>query len=85
MDVQKLTTFFMWCTILNGGLLILMIFSFNLAPDLFYAKYAKGYGLFPKPMERETFNVVWFSALVMWRVGFLIFNAVPLVALLIMR
>ena len=25
MDIQRLTTFFLWCTIINGGLLILSI------------------------------------------------------------
>ena len=34
MDIQTLTTFFMWCTVLNGGLLILWTLFIMFAPDL---------------------------------------------------
>ena len=84
MDIQTLTTFFMWCTILNFGLYVIMILSFGLAPDLFYAKYGKYWGILREPLPRETFKVVWFSAFALWRVLWSVFNLVPFVALLIM-
>jgi len=53
MDIQKITDFFMWCTIINGGLLLLWTTISLLAPDLVYRKQNKWF-----PMPRETFTVV---------------------------
>ena len=78
MDLQTLTTFFMWCTIINGGLLILWTAFLALAPDLMHRTQSKW---FPGP--RETFNVVIYSFLGLFKIAVLIFNAVPYVALLI--
>jgi len=78
MDIHTLTTFFMWCTIINGGLLLFWTIIFGLAPDLVYRTQSKW---FPGP--RETFNVVMYSFLGMFKIFFLVFNAVPFVALAI--
>ncbi len=78
MDIQTLTTFFMWCTIINGALLVLWTTVWILAPDLVYRTQSK---LFPIP--RETFNVVMYSFLGLFKIFFLTFNVVPYVALLI--
>ena len=78
MDVQTLTTFFMWCTIINGGILILWTAFSVFAPDLVYRTQSKWF-----PIPRETFNVVIYSFLGLFKVFFLVFNVVPYVALLI--
>ena len=78
MDLQILTTFFMWCTIINGALLTLWITMFMLAPDLVYRTQSKWF-----PLPRETFNVVFYSFLGLFKIVFLVFNVVPYVALLI--
>jgi hypothetical protein len=78
MDIQALTTFFKWCTIINGALLVLSIAMFILAPDFVYRTHNE---LFPMP--RETFNVVIYSFLGFYKILFLVFNIVPYVALLI--
>jgi hypothetical protein len=78
MDVQALTTFFMWCTIINGSLLLFWVTICVLAPDILYRTQSK---LFPLP--RETFTVVLYSFLGLFKIFFLIFNVVPFVALLI--
>lgn len=36
MNIQILTSFFMWCTILNGSILILWTLICGFAPDLVY-------------------------------------------------
>ena len=77
-DVQTLTSFFMWCTILNGGLLILLVLLFKSAPDLIYRTQK-----FWCPLSRETFDVVLYGYLGIFKIFFLMFNAVPYVALLI--
>ncbi|MFQ5683506.1 MAG: DUF6868 family protein [Candidatus Binatia bacterium] len=78
MDIQTLTTFFMWCTIINAGILILWIVFFVFAPDFVYRTQSTWF-----PIPRETFDVVLYSFLGLFKVVFLVFNLVPYVALLI--
>jgi hypothetical protein len=76
MDIQTLTTFFMWCTLINGGLLMLWSVFFIFASDLVYRTQSKWF-----PLPRETFNVVMYSFLGLFKMIFLVFNLVPYLAL----
>jgi len=78
MDIQTLTTFFMWCTIINGSLFILWVIMYILAPDLIYRIQSKWF-----PIPRETYNVLMYSFLGLFKIIFLVFNVVPYVSLLI--
>ena len=78
MDIQKLTTFFMWCTIINGALLVLSMTGCILSPDLSYTLQSK---LFHIP--RETINVAIYMFLGLFKIVWIVFNVVPYVALLI--
>ena len=78
MDIQTLTTFFMWCTIINGGILILWTMFFVFAPDFVYRIQSIWF-----PIPRETWNVVIYSFLGLFKIVFLVFNVVPYVALLV--
>ena len=78
MDIQTLTSFFMWCTIINGGLLIFWTLACMFAPELVYRTQKRWF-----PIPRETFNVVIYSFLGAFKIFFLFFNAVPYAALLI--
>ncbi len=78
MDIQALTGFFMWCTIINGALLLLWGSMCFLAPGLVYRTQSMWF-----PMTRETFNVVIYSFLGLFKIVFLVFNLVPYLALLI--
>ena len=53
MELQTLTAFFMWCTIINGGLLVLWTAFCMFAPDLVYRTQTTFF-----PLPRETFNVL---------------------------
>jgi hypothetical protein len=79
MDTQSLTTFFLWCTALNGGLLILWTIAFLFAPELTYRTQNKWV-----PIPRESFTLIMYSFLGFFKIIFLVFNVVPLLALLIM-
>jgi hypothetical protein len=78
MDIQTLTTFFMWCTIINGGIFIVWSVFSMLTPNLVYRTQSKWF-----PIPRETFNVIIYSFLGLFKTFFLFFNVVPYVALLI--
>jgi hypothetical protein len=75
-DSQTLTTFFMWCTIINGSLLVLWAAFIAFAPNLVYRTQSTW---FPGP--RETFNVILYSFLGVFKIVFLVFNLVPYLAL----
>ncbi len=78
MDIHALTRFFMWCTIINGGLLIFWSSMFVAAPDVVYRTQRKWF-----PIPRDTFVVLMYAFLGMFKIVFLIFNLVPYIALLI--
>jgi hypothetical protein len=78
MDIQILTTFFMWCTIINGALFFLSTTILILVPDLVYRAQSKWF-----PIPRETFNVVLYSFIGLFKIIFLVFNIIPYIALLI--
>ena len=78
MDVHALTRFLMWCSIMNGGLLLLWTTLCLLAPDLVYRTQRIWF-----PIPRETFDVVIYSFLGLFKILFLVFNIVPYLALLI--
>ena len=80
MGIATLTTFFMWCTILNAVILIVWTIVFGFAPDFTYRIQTS---LFPMP--RESFNVVVYSGLAMYRIVFVGGKLVPEVALLIVQ
>ena len=78
MDIQTVTTFFMWCTIMNGVLLVFWSTIFILCPDLVFRIHSKWF-----PVPRETFNVVVYSFLGLFKIIFIAFNVIPYLALLI--
>ncbi len=78
MDIHTLTRFFMWCTIINGALLLFWVSISILAQDLVYRTQSRWL-----PIPRETFIVVFYSFLGFFKIVFLVFNVVPYVALLI--
>lgn len=80
MDIQTLTTFFMWCTIINGGMLIFAALMFLLIPDFIYRVHTRWIA-----MSRESFNAVIYSALTFFKIIFIFFNLVPWLVLLIIR
>ena len=80
MGVQTLQSFFMWCTIINAVLLVLTGVIFTFAGDWVYRVQSKWY-----PISRDTFNVVIYSFIGLFKLFFLMFNLVPYVALLVME
>jgi hypothetical protein len=78
MDVDTLRGFFMWCTILNGALLIFSALICAFGGDWIYRMHG---ALFSMP--RDAFNVVLYAFVGLYKILFLIFSLVPFVALVI--
>ena len=79
MDIGILRSFFMWCTILNVGLLLLSFLICTFAGDWVYRMHSRWF-----PMPRETFNVVIYSFLGVYKIAVWVFALIPYVALVIM-
>jgi len=80
MDIQSLTSFFMWCTIINSGLLMFWALIYMAAPDLVYRTQSKFF-----PISREKFEVIFYSLLGFFKMLVIVFNLVPWLALLIIE
>jgi len=78
MDIQTLTSFFMWCTIINVGMLIFLALVYLVAPNLAYRLQSRWI-----PISRETFDVIFYSFIGFFKIIVLVFNVVPWLALLI--
>lgn len=79
MDLATLTSFFQWCTFISVGLLIFWTVIMIAMPDLVYRMHSKMF-----PMARETFNVVIYSFLGLFKIFVIVFNIIPYVALRIL-
>ncbi|WP_408954784.1 DUF6868 family protein [Natroniella sp. ANB-PHB2] len=80
MDLELLRTFFMWCTILNVGLLTLSFPFLILGTDFVYKIHSKWFS-----MPRETFNMVIYSLIGIYKIFIFIFNLVPWITLTIIK
>jgi hypothetical protein len=78
MDIQTLISFFMWCSILNLGLLMLSFIMLACAGDFVYRMHSKWF-----PMPRDRFNAVIYSFIGFYKIIVIVFNVVPWAALAI--
>ena len=78
MDVETLRAFFMWCTIINVVLMCISIVLCAFGGDWIYRMHGKWF-----PMPKQTFTVVLYAFLGMYKIFIFVFNIVPYVALLI--
>lgn len=80
MDIEKWICFFMWCTIINAIVMAFGITASVLVPDMAY--HIQGQ-LFHISRERIDLSVYLFFA--GYKILWLVFNLVPLMALLVVR
>jgi hypothetical protein len=78
MDVTTVRAFFMWCTIINLGLLGLCCFGCAFLSDFSYRMNNRMFSI-----SREIFNVTFLSFIVLFKIFVIVFNIVPYIALLI--
>ena len=80
MNIEKLTAFFLWNTVINGCLLVLVLFITIIGLDLISSIHSD---LFQ--VSREVINVTYYSFLGLYKMFWLVFNVIPYVVLLIIR
>jgi hypothetical protein len=78
MDIDSITAFFMWCTILNVVMLLLSSLICLCARDWVCGIHCKLFSISP-----ETFNVAVYTFILLYKTFIIMFNFVPYIALLI--
>jgi hypothetical protein len=78
MDTPTLTAFFMWCTIINGAILMLFGLLCLLVPDWLYCMQQRWF-----PIPQDVYNIIIYCFLGSFKILYIVFNLVPYIALLI--
>ncbi|MGE4544526.1 MAG: DUF6868 family protein [Pedobacter sp.] len=78
MTIENIQAFFMWCTVIDGVLLVFSALLCAFAGDWIYRMHG---ALFSLP--RDSFNVVLYAFIGVFKLLFLVFNLIPYLALLI--
>ena len=76
MDITTIRDFFMWCTIINVGLLGLCCLVRAFLSDFSYQMNNRMFSI-----SRETFNVAFISFIGLFKIFVIVFNIVPYIAL----
>ena len=80
MNIEKLRYLLLWCTILNYGFVIVWFLLVVLVRRPLYAIWGKWFHL-----SEEQFDRLNFTGMMLYKIGILMFNLAPLIALLIVR
>ena len=78
MNIDMLTAFFMWCTIISAGVYLFWVLLVLLAPDFVYRVQSRWI-----PVPREAYNIIIYSFMGLFKIVFILFAVVPYVSLLI--
>ncbi len=76
MSIEILRNFLLWCAIINYGLLIVEVLLITLAHDSVYRLNSKLFRL-----SVEQFDAINYAWIVFFKIGILLFNLVPYIAL----
>jgi hypothetical protein len=80
MTISTLATFFMWCTILNGAVLMFSCIFYLCAKDWICRMHCRIFGI-----SQETVYGLADLFTALYKMVFITFNLVPYVALIIMK
>jgi len=76
MNIETLTDFFMWCSIINIGLFTFWALWMILTPDLVYKLQTKFF-----PLEREAYDKIIYAFMGAYKLFILVFNLIPFIVL----
>ncbi len=78
MDITSAKCFFLWCSVINGAMLLFSSSLCVFAADWIYGIHSRFFRI-----SRDAFNVGIWSFIAFYKSLFIIFNVVPLIALYI--
>ena len=71
---------FLWCAAINYGVLLLWFLVFKFAHDWMYRFHSQWFRL-----PTEQFDAIHYAGMAIYKIGILLFNLVPYIALRIVR
>ena len=80
MEIELARSALCWCTVINYGLLMVWVLLYALPHAWLYRLWGRGFRL-----TTEQFDAINFAGMALYKVGILLFNLVPYVALEIVR
>ncbi len=80
MSTQTVISALLWCTVINYGMLLLWFVLVALPHQWLYRLWGKWFQL-----SAEQFDALNFAGMSIYKIGILLFNLVPLIALWIVR
>jgi hypothetical protein len=80
MNNQTKLSFFMWCTIINGSILLIWALVFFTASDFIYSVHSHFF-----PIPREAYNLVMYGFIGLYKLLILMFNVVPWLGLVLTK
>lgn len=80
MDTNMLQELLMWCSIINGILLIITTLMVTFFGNTVFKLHSLLY-----PISRDAFNIAMYSMVGIFKIVWLVFNLVPYIALVIIR
>lgn len=79
MNTALLREFFLWCAVVNLGVLLVWFAVFVLGRDRIYRLHSRWFRLTP-----EQFDAIHYERMALYKIGILLFNVAPCVAFWIM-
>jgi hypothetical protein len=76
MTLEMIRSMLAWCTVIDLGVLIVWFLFFTLAHDRMYRLHGKWFRI-----GAETFDSIHYMGMALFKLGILIFNLVPYIAL----
>jgi hypothetical protein len=76
MTVESAQSFLLWCLFINYGILLLWFLVFWLGHDWMFRLHGRWFR-----MSNERFDAIHYAGMAVYKVGILLFNLVPYVAL----
>jgi hypothetical protein len=80
MTIDVTRSVLLWCTVMNYGILLVWFLGFVSAHDLMLRIHGRWFHL-----SREQFDAVHYAGMSIFKIGIMLFNLVPFVALTILR
>jgi len=76
MNVDMALDFLLWCAVINYGVLLLWFLFFTFAHDWMYRFHGRWFRL-----SVEQFDAIHYAGMAVYKLGIILFNIVPYVAL----
>jgi hypothetical protein len=76
MNVEVIRSVLLWCTIINYGILLVWLLAFISAHDPIQRLHDRWFHL-----SRDQFDVLHYGGMAIFKIGILLFNLIPFIAM----